>query len=128
MSVPALETANLGVIKSESFTDLKVLFDGPASAVDLSQGEQGGVGRSPDQDGGEFSGIVETAANEQPTATIVQASMEQRQTSPIKELFALGARTGREAVPIARAHSETCNTGDIPKQGTGACLHTDDLG
>lgn len=128
MPVPAHKTANLAMIKSETFTGLQIFFDGPTSAVDLGQSGQGGVGGSPDQDEGQCGGIIEAAAHEQPVAIIVGASLQQGQTSPIEKLLALRARTGREPVPIARTQSLLSDGGDIPKQRPVTRLDTDDLG
>ncbi len=128
MPVPAHIAADLVLIQPQRLRSLQIFFNGPAGAVGLSHGEQRGLGGSPDQDVGQFGGIVQAPAHQQPAATVVDASMQHRQTSPIKEALAFGARTDGEAVPIARAQGPCSDTGHISEQQTGSGLDTDDFG
>lgn len=93
MAVPAEVTASFIMIQTKAFRGLQALFDAPPCANGLDHDGQRGVWWGPDQEVGQFVGIVEAAAHEEPMTTVHGASMHDWQASPVKEAFAFGAQT-----------------------------------
>jgi len=72
--------------------------------------------------------VIEATTKDEPMATVVLTSVDERQAGPVKAALAFGAQAATEPMPVLFAQRLVRDTGHISQQKVGAGLHTDDLG
>jgi hypothetical protein len=71
--------------------------------------------------------LVEAAAKDEPMATVGDAMLHHRQSSPIKKPWPFGSLALTEALPILWAQRLVCDVGYVTEQVSRWSLHTDDF-